>query len=123
MEKGDINGFRTLLTRKNVDLTSTLTKRDDIAVEHNPDAPNAGAREMATLNPERESKMLREVRAALTRIEHGSYGICLNCDEEIGTKRLRELPWRSLCIACQEVYDRARSERFAQPKFRQASAA
>jgi DnaK suppressor protein len=123
MEKSDINGLRTLLTRKNVDLTSKLTKRDDIAVEHNQDAPNAGAREKATLNPERASKMLREVRAALTRIEHGSYGMCLNCDLEIGTKRLRELPWTSLCIACQEVYDRAHSERFAKPKFRQASAA
>jgi RNA polymerase-binding transcription factor DksA len=108
MEKSDINGFRTLLTKKNVDLTSKLTKRDDIAVEH---------------NPERESKMLREVRIALTRIEHGSYGICLNCDEEIGTRRLRALPWTSLCFACQELDDRAHGERFAQPEFRQAPAA
>ena len=102
MEKSEINRFRTLLTRKNV----KLTKRESIAAEHN-----------------RAPKMLGEVRTALTRIEYGSYGTCLNCDEEIGTKRLRAVPWTSLCIACQELDDRAQSERFAQPEFRQASAA
>jgi RNA polymerase-binding transcription factor DksA len=110
MEKNDINGFRTLLTKKNVELTSKLTKPDDAA----PDAK---------LNPEPESKTLREVRTALTRIEYGSYGICLNCDEEISPIRLRALPWTSLCFACQELDDRARSGRFTQPEFRQASAA
>ena len=100
MEKSDINRFRALLTRKSVELTWKLTKR-----------------EMATCNPELESKTLREVRAALTRIEYGSYGICLNCDEEIGTKRLRGAPWTSLCIACQEL-----NGRFARPEFRQAQA-
>jgi DnaK suppressor protein len=123
MEKSDINGFRILLTRKNVKLTSKLTRRDDIAVEHSPDTldavPRASARGMATGNLERESKMLREVRTALTRIEYGSYGICLNCDEEIGTKRLRAVPWTSLCIACQELDDQ---QRFARPEFRQARA-
>ena len=107
MEKSDINAFRTLLTTKNVELTSKLTKRS----------------ETATRSPERELKMLREVRIALTRIEHGSYGICLNCDEEIGTKRLRATPWMSLCIACQELDERAHSDRCAQAEFRQASAA
>ena len=102
MEKSDINGFRILLTRKNVELTSKLTKRDGVAVDHSG-----------------QSKMLREVRTALTRIEYGSYGICLNCDEEIGTKRLRAVPWTSLCIACQELDDQ---QRFARPEFRQARA-
>ena len=96
MEKSDINRFRALLTRKSVELTK---------------------REMATRNPELESKTLREVRTALTRIEYGSYGICLNCDEEIGTKRLRVAPWMSLCIMCQELDDQ---QRFARPEFRQA---
>ena len=102
MEKIDINGFRTLLTIKNVELTSKLTKR-----------------ETATHNPELESKMLREVRTALTRIEYGSYGICLNCDEEISIIRLRAAPWTSLCIGCQELVDQ---QRFAGPGFRHARA-
>ena len=49
--------------------------------------------------------MLREFRTALTRIEYGSYETCLNCDEEIGAKRLRAVPWTSLSIACQELDD------------------
>jgi RNA polymerase-binding protein DksA len=98
MEKSEINGYRALLTRKNVELTSKLTKR-----------------QMATRNPELESKMLRAVRTALTRIEYGSYGICMNCDAEIGTKRLRAEPWTSLCLACQELDDQ---RRLARPEFR-----
>jgi DnaK suppressor protein len=112
MDKSEINGFRTLLTRRSVELTSKLTNRDDIAVEHNPEALEACRTpvrvDMATRNPERESKILREVRTALTRIEHGSYGICLNCDDEISTKRLRAIPWTSLCIACQQLDDQQR---------------
>jgi RNA polymerase-binding transcription factor DksA len=108
MEKSDINGIRALLTRKNVVLTWKLTKRD-VAVEHYPDA---SALELA-------AKMLREVRTALTRIEYGSYEVCLKCDEEIGTKRLRAVPWTSLCIACQELDDQ---QRFARSEFRQARA-
>jgi DnaK suppressor protein len=101
MEKSDINGFRTLLTRKSVELTWKLTKRDGVAVER-----------------ARESKTLREVRTALTRIEYGSYGICLHCDEEISTRRLRAAPWTSLCIVCQELDD----QRFERFEFRHARA-
>ena len=77
MGHSDIEDFRILLLTKNAELSSQLTKRDSIAIEHNPDAldavQNANAREMATRNLERGSKTVREVRAALARIENGSY--------------------------------------------------
>jgi DnaK suppressor protein len=54
----------------------------------------------------RNSKLLREVRAALTRMDAGTFGICIDCEEEIGIKRLAALPWSASCIDCQEAADR-----------------
>ena len=41
---------------------------------------------------------LSHVNAALRRIENGSYGICLECGEEIGERRLDAVPYTSYCI-------------------------
>ena len=110
MSKTEINKFRKILAAKQTELAPQLRKRDGIAIEKTPDALDevqlAAERELVTRNLERESKVLRDVHAALRRIEEGYYGTCLNCDEEIGVKRLKALPWTSLCIACQEQDDR-----------------
>ena len=109
MTKSEINKFRSTLVAKQTELAPSLRKRDGIAIEKTPDALDevqlATERELMTRNLERESMMLREVRAALDRIQEGSYGMCLNCDEEIGLRRLNAVPWTPLCIACQERDD------------------
>jgi len=109
MTKSEINKFRTTLVAKQTDLAPTLRKRDGIAIEKTPDALDevqlAAERELMTRNLERESKTLREVRAALERIQQNTYGTCLNCEEEIGLRRLKAVPWTPLCIACQERED------------------
>lgn len=46
--------------------------------------------------------LLREIQDSLQRIEDGAYGVCLECDEAISTKRLQAIPWARYCIACQE---------------------
>ncbi len=43
---------------------------------------------------------LREVRAALDRIEDGSYGECEICGEEIPLGRLQALPEATRCLNC-----------------------
>jgi DnaK suppressor protein len=54
---------------------------------------------------DRNTKLLRRVMAALGRIDGGTFGICLNCESEIVTKRLAAVPWAALCIVCQEAED------------------
>src|SRR4051794_3367194 len=49
-----------------------------------------------------EMKLLREVEAALRRIEQGTYGVCHECEEPISTKRLDAVPWAKYCVTCQE---------------------
>jgi DnaK suppressor protein len=43
---------------------------------------------------------LKNVEAALTRIEKGSYGQCVRCGQEINPERLEAIPSASLCIDC-----------------------
>ncbi len=45
-------------------------------------------------------KQIVRINAALERLEHGDYGYCATCDEEIGTKRLELDPATPLCIGC-----------------------
>ncbi len=52
------------------------------------------------------SNLLRNVRAALRRIDEGAFGVCLHCEEDISPKRLAAVPWTAYCIRCQEVADR-----------------
>ncbi|MBY8976206.1 TraR/DksA family transcriptional regulator [Rhodobacteraceae bacterium NNCM2] len=43
---------------------------------------------------------IRQIDAALRRIEKGTYGTCLKCGEDIGPERLTIVPHATLCRAC-----------------------
>ncbi len=47
-------------------------------------------------------------QTALARIQSGLYGICTDCGEEIGTKRLEAVPAALLCIECQREFEEGR---------------
>ena len=42
---------------------------------------------------------------ALAKIEEGSYGICVDCQELILEKRLQHYPNAARCLVCQEAYE------------------
>src|SRR5208283_5550529 len=48
-------------------------------------------------------KLLREISDALDRIDHDTYGICMECEEAISAKRLDAVPWARYCVTCQEM--------------------
>ncbi len=50
--------------------------------------------------------ILQLIREALHRIEDNTYGICVHCENPIGTKRLEAVPWTRLCIQCQELAEK-----------------
>ena len=89
---------------------AALGHRDGIIIEPAADpldtTQQAADRELATQNLDRNAKLVRQVTAALDRVQDGSYGICLDCEEEISPKRLAVLPWAEFCIHCQEKADR-----------------
>jgi DnaK suppressor protein len=49
-----------------------------------------------------DMKLLREISGALHRIDGGTYGICMECEEPISAKRLDAVPWARYCVSCQE---------------------
>ena len=114
MTKTELNKFKKILENKQDELEHFVRNRDAITIEKSADAldevQHAAERELAIRNLDRESNLLRNVRSALRRIEDGSYGTCLHCEEEISPKRLNAVPWASYCIQCQEQADRNRDE-------------
>jgi len=56
--------------------------------------------ESAAATGERRHAMLRNIEAALRRIESGDYGLCQDCDEPIDPKRLEFDPTALRCIGC-----------------------
>jgi DnaK suppressor protein len=83
----------------------------------------AAERDIAVQILDRESTLVRRLRSAMNRIEDGSYGICLECEEEIAPKRLRAIPWAELCITCQERADASRKRRQATAIFEERTQA
>src|SRR5438094_10545030 len=47
-----------------------------------------------------DSKLLRAIDEAIHRIEQGTYGICMECENEIAPARLEAGPWTRVCIDC-----------------------
>ena len=73
------------------DVEDRATEReDDEAMEH---LGNAGLGEM------------RQIEAALHRIDEGIYGICVNCGENILPARLNAVPFAARCRTCAREQD------------------
>jgi DnaK suppressor protein len=114
MTKTEMAKFKEILEKRLAELATVLRNRDAIAIEKSPDAldevQHAAERELAIRNLDRESNLLRNVRAALRRIDDGTFGICVHCEDDISAKRLNAVPWSPYCITCQEMADRVREE-------------
>lgn len=48
-----------------------------------------------------ERKILRDVDAALRKMDKGTYGYCEHCKKAIEKKRIKALPSARYCMACQ----------------------
>jgi DnaK suppressor protein len=106
----DITAFQGILERKGAELAQVLRSQDDIAAEKSADQmdeiQNESERDLAIRSVDRESALLRQVKAALRRIHDGSFGMCIECESAISPKRLAAVPWAPRCIQCQDAVDR-----------------
>jgi DnaK suppressor protein len=111
----EMGELQQVLERKQAELVRVLRTRDDIAIEKSADQMDeiqyASERDLAISNLDRDSNLLRQVRIALSRIQDGSYGTCIECEWAISPKRLAAVPWAARCIQCQETADRDGQER------------
>lgn len=54
-----------------------------------------------------ERKILRDVDAALRKMEKGTYGLCEHCKKAIEKKRIKALPSARYCMVCQSGSERS----------------
>ncbi|MBZ2177482.1 MAG: TraR/DksA C4-type zinc finger protein [Acidobacteria bacterium] len=106
MNQPDRKKFHAMLLAKQIELQNRLARRDDLEVQVSPDEFDARLqlvdREFQSGLLHQTALDLREVRAALVRIEDDSYGVCAECDDAISPARLQVIPWANYCVKCQE---------------------
>ena len=110
MTKTELDAFRTVLQSKQAELGNGNRNRWGLAIETSPAEldriQHSNERDYAMDSLERTSKLLREVRRALGRMDAGAFGICVRCEDNINPKRLTAIPWASSCIVCQEASEK-----------------
>ena len=104
----DIERTRALLVARREELTARIEELDRSS-RHREEPLPADFAEQATELEDREVQEalgdesrdeLRQVNRALDRLEHGGYGTCEACGNEIAEGRLAALPFATRCIRC-----------------------
>jgi RNA polymerase-binding transcription factor DksA len=111
----DIDRYKRRLLELEQQLVARLGEEVETARDARDDQADAGdlahvdelKEEYFTL-AESDSAILNDVRAALRRIDNGTYGRCLVDGEPIEAKRLESVPWTQYCLKHQsELEERA----------------
>ena len=111
MNQRDLDFFRRLLNERKQELLTEAGKTVDGMDENGnfPDPTDRASMESDrnfTLRiRDRERKLIVKIEEALRRVEDGSYGVCEQCGETIGTARLKARPVTTLCIGCKSVQE------------------
>ena len=111
-----LDHFRDLLSRREQELRALLDTRAHgapgaLSVTERPDMPDDSPI-VDQLNDDTFAQVqvhdreLASVRAAMGRIDDGSYGECIDCGEPIPEARLEVEPQAVRCIPCQQQYEK-----------------
>jgi DnaK suppressor protein len=114
MRKRDLDRFRKILMQQREELAGRAQKAlsgdihldpDDFPDEIDSASSESGLAFLGRLRG-RERVLLQKIDAALEKIEQGTFGTCLSCGEDIGTKRLEARPVATLSVEAQERRER-----------------
>jgi DnaK suppressor protein len=104
-----VNALRDKLLKLRAELQELAAMGDESAAVVELDQTKVGrlsrmdamqAQAMAQASEQRREQTLRQIDAAIKRIDDDEYGYCLQCDELINPKRLEFDPTVTLCIEC-----------------------
>lgn len=115
---GELKEFKKLLLAKRAFITGDLDRLHDGALSksrqeaagdisnmptHMPDIASDDFEQEFTVGLiENVEDEVREIDAALERIEEGTFGICESCGQPIPKARLRAIPYARLCVKCKQ---------------------
>jgi RNA polymerase-binding transcription factor len=69
-------------------------------------AANSYTKEFLFHQSDDNRRILNLIQEALRRAENGSYGHCVECQQDVQAKRLDAVPWARHCIECQEKQEK-----------------
>ncbi len=114
MRKRDLEKFKKILLEQREQLAGNAKRalNGDIHLDPDdfPDEMDSASSEINLSFTgrlrERERHLLGKIDQALAKIEANEYGLCENCGEEVGLKRLEARPVAELCIDCKSEQER-----------------
>ncbi len=125
LSEAELEEFRQLLITKRSELVGNVRTMTNEALRENPPTGSGNLSsvpihmaDMGSDNWEQEftlgllateRQLLREIDAALGRIDNKTYGICEGTHKPIGKRRLRASPWARHCIEYARAQESGRS--------------
>ncbi len=114
MSKKEMEKYRRLLEEKkaslSVDIAKTRSAEEETSEELTQDiadkAVSSYTREFLYSLTDGERSTLLQIDDAISRIDDGSYGFCINCGQPMAEKRLTAVPWAPYCVECQELSEK-----------------
>lgn len=85
---------------------ATSAQPDDGIQDLADKAASAYSKELTLSLSDGERGVLLLIDEAFARIKDEKYGVCTNCGNQIGEKRLQAVPWTPFCIDCQELQEK-----------------
>jgi DnaK suppressor protein len=110
MSKKELDAYGKKLLEKKAEIGHKLSEvyneskemETNIAQDLVDKAETSYTKEFLLSLSDQEREQLVLIDEAIKRIKKREFGICQQCQKEIGKKRLAALPWTPYCIDCQE---------------------
>jgi len=114
MEKRLLESFREQLQKQRDETVRSLSRVQKEGSSLGQECPSdtgelsvtSFSREFLFNQSTRRTQLLRNIEAALHRIEQGTFGECADCGDEINARRLEVMPFTAYCRECQENLER-----------------
>ena len=106
MRSSSVNKYRDILEKKKEEILASAPARTPAAEpgSRSGDWIDQSSQEsdlhVRLALKQTDSKRLRAIEQAIHRIDQGTYGICMECENEIAPARLEAVPWTRVCIDC-----------------------
>lgn len=124
MTKEESQRYMEILLEKRAVLTHSVERlaqdvADSTEATSNTKSPLSSAenasdtfeQDFAFMSMESEEELLRKIEYALRMVKDGTFGSCEECEETINPDRLEALPWATMCVKCQERFERGELRR------------
>jgi DnaK suppressor protein len=112
-----LDEIRAMLEHRRAELTSEVHDRiREVRIDGTSDRNGLDEAESAEVGVQDDigfaliqmkAETLDKIDSALRRIEEGTYGQCVNCEDEISEARLRALPFALRCKDCEQAREGA----------------